>query len=34
MRVMRISVCNWATTDRDVDESVASVRAAMAEAGG
>jgi glutamate/tyrosine decarboxylase-like PLP-dependent enzyme len=34
MRVMRISVCNWATTDRDVDASVASVRAAMAEAGG
>jgi glutamate/tyrosine decarboxylase-like PLP-dependent enzyme len=26
MRVMRISVCNWATTARDVEESIASVR--------
>jgi glutamate/tyrosine decarboxylase-like PLP-dependent enzyme len=32
MRVMRISVCNWATTDRDVDETIAAVRAAIAEA--
>jgi hypothetical protein len=30
--VMRISVCNWATTDRDVDETIAAVRAAIAEA--
>jgi glutamate/tyrosine decarboxylase-like PLP-dependent enzyme len=33
MRVMRISVCNWTTTDRDVDDTVASVRDALAEAG-
>jgi len=33
MRVMRISVCNWATTERDVDDSIASVRAAIADAG-
>ena len=33
MRVMRISVCNWATTDRDVDASIASVREALAEIG-
>jgi glutamate/tyrosine decarboxylase-like PLP-dependent enzyme len=32
MRVMRISVCNWATTDRDVDDTIASVRDALAEA--
>jgi glutamate/tyrosine decarboxylase-like PLP-dependent enzyme len=31
MRVMRISVCNWATTDRDIDETIASVRQAIAE---
>ncbi len=33
MRVMRISVCNWATTDRDVDQTIASVREALAETG-
>ena len=33
MRVMRISVCNWATTERDVDASIASVREALAEIG-
>ncbi len=32
MRVMRISVCNWTTTDRDDDDAVASVRGALAEA--
>jgi hypothetical protein len=32
MRVMRISVCNWATTDRHIDETIASVHAAIAEA--
>ncbi len=32
MRVMRISVCNWTTTDRDVDATIASVRDALAEA--
>ncbi len=31
MRVMRISVCNWTTTERDVDEAVASVREAITE---
>jgi glutamate/tyrosine decarboxylase-like PLP-dependent enzyme len=29
MRVMRISVCNWATTDRDVDAAIAAVRVAV-----
>ena len=33
MRVMRISVCNWTTTERSVDETVASVREAITEAG-
>jgi glutamate/tyrosine decarboxylase-like PLP-dependent enzyme len=31
MRVMRVSVCNWTTTDRDVDMAIASVREAIAE---
>jgi len=31
MRVMRISVCNWATTERHIDESIAAVRKAMEE---
>jgi glutamate/tyrosine decarboxylase-like PLP-dependent enzyme len=31
MRVMRISVCNWATTDRDIDASIAAVRQAIAD---
>ena len=34
MRVMRISVCNWATTERHIDESVAAVREAIAETKG
>ena len=33
MRVMRISVCNWATTRDDVDAAIASVADAIAEAG-
>jgi len=31
MRVMRISVCNWATTERHIDETIASVREAIAD---
>src|SRR5262245_43504479 len=31
MRVMRVSVCNWATTDRDIDASIAAVRQAIAD---
>jgi glutamate/tyrosine decarboxylase-like PLP-dependent enzyme len=31
-RVMRVSVCNWLTTDRDIDLSVASVREALVDA--
>jgi glutamate/tyrosine decarboxylase-like PLP-dependent enzyme len=34
MRVMRVSVCNWLTTDRDVDLTLASVRGALAETRG
>jgi glutamate/tyrosine decarboxylase-like PLP-dependent enzyme len=34
MRVMRVSVCNWLTTDRDVDLTLASVREALAETRG
>ncbi|MEE8625234.1 MAG: aminotransferase class V-fold PLP-dependent enzyme, partial [Acidiferrobacterales bacterium] len=30
-RVMRVSVCNWRTTDRDVDRAIASVREVLAE---
>jgi glutamate/tyrosine decarboxylase-like PLP-dependent enzyme len=30
-RVMRISVCNWRTTDRDIDRTIEAVRAAAAE---
>lgn len=30
MRVMRISVCNWRTTDDDITRSIESVRAALA----
>jgi hypothetical protein len=26
MRVMRISVCNWLTSDDDIDRTVASIR--------
>jgi glutamate/tyrosine decarboxylase-like PLP-dependent enzyme len=31
MRVMRVSVCNWATTERDVDRSIETVREAVSE---
>jgi len=27
---MRVSVCNWRTTDRDVEETLACVRDALA----
>jgi glutamate/tyrosine decarboxylase-like PLP-dependent enzyme len=30
-RVMRISVCNWATTERDIDQTVASVAEVLRE---
>ncbi len=30
-RVMRVSVCNWRTTDRDVDRTIDSVREVLAE---
>ncbi|MCC7046791.1 MAG: aspartate aminotransferase family protein [Alphaproteobacteria bacterium] len=30
MRVMRVSVCNWATTDRDIGRAIEAVRAALA----
>jgi len=33
MRVMRVSVCNWATTGRDIDASIAAVRQAIADTG-
>ncbi|MEN8196408.1 MAG: aminotransferase class V-fold PLP-dependent enzyme, partial [Pseudomonadota bacterium] len=29
MRAMRISVCNWRTTDADIDQTIASVKAAL-----
>jgi glutamate/tyrosine decarboxylase-like PLP-dependent enzyme len=29
-RAMRVSVCNWLTTERDIDRSIAAVRAALA----
>lgn len=32
MRVMRISVCNWMTTDDDIERTLASVREALAAA--
>jgi len=32
MRVMRISVCNWMTTEQDIDETIHSVREAIHEA--
>jgi glutamate/tyrosine decarboxylase-like PLP-dependent enzyme len=32
MRVMRVSVCNWLTTDRDIEQTLASVREALADA--
>ncbi|HEY6335802.1 MAG TPA: pyridoxal-dependent decarboxylase, partial [Alphaproteobacteria bacterium] len=30
MRVMRVSVCNWQTDDRDIEQALASVRDALA----
>ena len=30
-RVMRVSVCNWRTSDRDIGQAIAAVREAMAE---
>ena len=33
MRVMRISVVNWSTTERDVDETITAVREALSGAG-
>lgn len=30
-RVMRISVCNWATTERDIDQTVASIAEVLRE---
>jgi hypothetical protein len=30
MRVMRISVCNWRTTNEDIDRTIESVREALA----
>lgn len=32
LRVMRISVCNWRTSDRDVERAIAAVRLALGEA--
>ena len=32
MRVMRVSVCNWMTTDYDIGQTLASVREALAHA--
>jgi glutamate/tyrosine decarboxylase-like PLP-dependent enzyme len=31
LRVMRVSVCNWATTDSDIDRALASVREALTD---
>jgi hypothetical protein len=28
---MRVSVCNWATTDSDIDRALASVREALTD---
>lgn len=33
LRVMRVSVCNWRTTEDDVDRTIASVREALASHG-
>jgi glutamate/tyrosine decarboxylase-like PLP-dependent enzyme len=33
MRVMRISVCNWCTTEADIDLTLATIREALAEHG-
>ncbi|HLW48334.1 MAG TPA: hypothetical protein VKW09_11270 [bacterium] len=32
MRVMRVSVCNWRTTDGDVEQTLAAVRRALVAA--
>jgi len=32
MRVMRVSVCNWSTSERDVEQALASVREALIDA--
>ncbi|MFI4996120.1 MAG: pyridoxal phosphate-dependent decarboxylase family protein [Hyphomicrobiales bacterium] len=32
MRVMRVSVCNWLTTDRDIELTLASLREVLADA--
>ena len=32
MRVMRVSVCNWMTTDDDVEQTLASVREVLTHA--
>jgi glutamate/tyrosine decarboxylase-like PLP-dependent enzyme len=32
MRVMRVSVCNWLTTDKDIDRTLASLAEAVEEA--
>jgi glutamate/tyrosine decarboxylase-like PLP-dependent enzyme len=34
MRVMRVSVCNWLTSEEDIERTLASVRDALAEARG
>ncbi len=31
MRVMRVSVCNWLTTDRDIDQTIETVHEAVSE---
>jgi glutamate/tyrosine decarboxylase-like PLP-dependent enzyme len=33
MRVMRVSVCNWRTTDDDIDRTLATIREALADHG-
>ena len=32
MRVMRVSLVNWATTEDDIEKTIASVREVLAEA--
>jgi hypothetical protein len=31
MRVMRVSVCNWSTSDQDIDATIASVAEVLRE---
>jgi glutamate/tyrosine decarboxylase-like PLP-dependent enzyme len=33
MRVMRVSVCNWRTTENDIDRAIAAIRAASRQRG-